>query len=124
MGVLLRTLIETEDRLRPHLLLYRQLMLIDPAIPSENIGSGENQFNLVERNQRLIDSVSECLHYLAHANHALSDVIVDLGQQPPRNLRCRPVLIHQSAILQGAIPIQVEVSESTFSNFQTRTNLF
>ena len=33
-----------------------------------------------------------------------------MGQQPPRNLRCRPIIIQHSAILQAGIPIQVEVN--------------
>jgi hypothetical protein len=67
----------------------------------------------VTENQRIVDGVSECLHYLSHACHSLSDIIVDMGQQPPRNLRCRPIIIQHSAILQAGIPIQVEVSFCT-----------
>lgn len=51
---------------------------------------------------------------MAHACHALSDIIVDMNQRPPRNLRCRPILVQHfgSAFLQPSIPIQVEVSTS------------
>lgn len=58
-------------------------------------------------NQRLFTSVSEVMHFLSHAYHALSDIMCDFSQPPPRNLRCRPVLIHHSAVVQAGIPIQV-----------------
>ena len=47
---------------------------------------------------------------MSHACHALSDVIVDMGQQPPRNLRCRPIIIQHSAIVQAGIPIQLDIN--------------
>lgn len=49
---------------------------------------------------------------MSHACHALSDIIVDMSQQPPRNLRCRPIIIQQSAIWQAGTPIQVEAQIS------------
>ncbi|XP_014209043.1 large proline-rich protein BAG6 isoform X1 [Copidosoma floridanum] len=103
MAELLERLIATQDRLRPYIERYRALMSADPALTS-----GQNGPEGVTENQRIVDGVSECLHYLSHANHALSDIIVDMGQQPPRNLRCRPIVIQHSAILQTGIPIQVE----------------
>lgn len=108
MAQLLGRLMETQDRLRPFLTRYRELMELDPEIPGGHGASGED-IGTVEDNQRIADGVSECFHFLSHANHALSDIIVDMGQQPPRNLRCRPMLIQHSAILQSGIPIQVEV---------------
>ncbi|KAG8269786.1 Large proline-rich protein bag6 [Homalodisca vitripennis] len=60
----------------------------------------------VVTNQRLFTSVSEIMHNLAHAYHALSDIMCDLAQPPPRFLRCRPVLIHHSAVVQTGFPIQ------------------
>ncbi|XP_003427974.1 large proline-rich protein BAG6 isoform X2 [Nasonia vitripennis] len=102
MAELLERLVNTQDRLRPYIERYRVLMLADPSLTP---GSGPEG---VAENQRIVDGVSECLHYLSHACHALSDIIVDMGQQPPRNLRCRPIIIQHSAILQAGIPIQVE----------------
>lgn len=58
----------------------------------------------------MFNQVSELMHLLAHAYHALSDIMCDLSQPPPRVLRCRPVLIQHSAVLQTGIPIQVPVS--------------
>ncbi|XP_076230887.1 uncharacterized protein LOC143177027 isoform X3 [Calliopsis andreniformis] len=102
MAELLDRLSNTHDRLRPYLERYCVLMLADPSLPP---GAGPEG---VEENQRIVDGVSESLHYISHACHALSDIIVDMSQQPPRNLRCRPIIIQHSAILQPGIPIQVE----------------
>lgn len=102
MALLLDRLLSTQDRLRPYIERYRVLMLADPSLPP---GAGPEG---VEENQRIVDGVSECLHYISHSCHALSDIIVDMRQQPPRNLRCRPIIIQHSAILQAGVPIQVE----------------
>lgn len=64
----------------------------------------------MEESQRIVDGVSEILHFMSHACHALSDIIIDMSQPPRRNLRCRPIIVQHSAILQPSIPIQVEVS--------------
>lgn len=106
MAELLDKLTTTQDRMRPYLDRYRTLMQNDPAPVT---GAGANS---VEENQRIIDGASESLHFMSHACHALSDIIVDMGQQPPRNLRCRPIIIQQSAIWQAGTPIQVEAQIS------------
>ncbi|CAL7944886.1 unnamed protein product [Xylocopa violacea] len=100
LAELLELLLHTQYRLRPHLERYRKLMHDDPALAPWG--------RRVVENQAFVDGISECLHYMSHAFHALSDIIVDMSQQPPRNLRCRPIIIQHSAILQPGIPIQVE----------------
>jgi len=58
-------------------------------------------------NQTYYNSYSSCLHYLAHAQHAMSDIMVNLSRPPPRQLRARPFVIQsvvQSAVLQS-VPI-------------------
>ncbi|KAK2583506.1 hypothetical protein KPH14_009466 [Odynerus spinipes] len=104
MAYLLDRFLSTQDRLRPYIERYRVLMLADPSLPP---GAGPEG---VEENQRIVDGVSECLHYISHSCHALSDIIVDMRQQPPRNLRCRPIIIQHSAILQAGVPIQAHIS--------------
>ncbi|KAL1117390.1 hypothetical protein AAG570_004716 [Ranatra chinensis] len=66
--------------------------------------------------QRLFSRVSEMMHLMAHAYHALSDVMCNLSQPPPRFLRCRPVLIQHSAVLQTGIPIQAPSDYYLFTN--------
>ncbi|XP_032668447.1 large proline-rich protein bag6 isoform X2 [Odontomachus brunneus] len=102
MAELLQRLYNTQDRLRPYLERYCVLTLVDPSLPP---GPGPNT---VEDSQRIVDGVSEILHYMSHTCHALSDIIIDMSQPPPRNLRCRPIIVQHSAILQPGIPIQVE----------------
>ena len=67
----------------------------------------------VRSSQRLCNMVSEALHYLSHAYHAISDVMVDMGQEPPRALHASPVpnttMLQPTAIIQQAIPIQVRM---------------
>ncbi|XP_012282087.1 large proline-rich protein bag6 [Orussus abietinus] len=101
MARLVDRLIDAQNRLRPYLHKYRHMMASDPELTP---GASEQ----AEENQRIVNCVSESLHYLAHGCHALSDIIVDMRQPPPRNLRCRPILIQHSAVLQAGIPIQVE----------------
>merc|ERR1719320_479155 len=65
-------------------------------------------------NQTYYNNYSSCLHYLAHAQHAMSDIMVNLSRPPPRQLRARPFVIQsvvQSAVLQS-VPI---VTTSTAS---------
>ncbi|KOC69545.1 Large proline-rich protein BAG6 [Habropoda laboriosa] len=100
LAELLDILLDTQTRLQPHVERYLMLMRDDPSLPPGG--------RRVEESQTFVDGVSECLHYMSHACHALSDIIVDMSQQPPRNLRCRPIIIQHSAILQPGIPIQVE----------------
>lgn len=102
MAELLQRLCSTQDRLRPYLDRYCMLTLLDPSLPP---GPGPNT---VEESQRVVDGVSEILHLMSHSCHALSDIIIDMSQPPPRNLRCRPIIVQHSAILQPGIPIQVE----------------
>lgn len=57
----------------------------------------------------MLTRVSEVLHFLGHAYHSLSDIIIRVRTPPPRPLLCRPILIQHSAVVQTGIPIQVEV---------------
>lgn len=65
----------------------------------------------MESNQKIVDGVSESLHYMSHALHAISDLHIDMRQPPPRLVTNRSRHARQSAILQAGIPIQVEVSK-------------
>lgn len=58
----------------------------------------------------MLNRVSEVMHFLSHAYHSLSDIMVRVRTPPARPLLCRPILIQHSAVVQTGIPIQVEVS--------------
>lgn len=100
---------DINTRVQPFMSRFQQLMRDDPSFSDQAA---------VQLNQRLFSSVSQIMHNLAHAYHALSDIMCDFSQPPPRALRCRPVLIHHSAVVQTGIPIQVEPRASS----QQRSN--
>jgi len=57
--------------------------------------------------QTYYNNYSSCLHFLAHAQHAMSDIMLNLSRPPPRQLRARPFVIQsvvQSAVVQS-VPI-------------------
>ncbi|XP_075230242.1 large proline-rich protein bag6-A isoform X2 [Lycorma delicatula] len=98
MAELLDTLADVNRRLQPFLEQFHQTMREDPVLESP------------EETQRMFAQVSEVMHFLSHAYHALSDIMCDFSQPPPRYLRCRPVLIQHSAVVQTGIPIQAQIN--------------
>lgn len=54
----------------------------------------------LQQEQWLLWRVSEVLHFVSHAMHAISDIMVDLRRAPPRQLRARPIIIQQPALVQ------------------------
>lgn len=104
-ATLLEQLEEQQRRFQPLLRRCHQLMVDDPSFT-------ENSSPNVEECQRLFNGVSETMHHFAHAYHALSDIMVDFNEDTPRTLRCRPVIIQHSAILETGIPIQAQINLS------------
>ncbi|XP_046415664.1 large proline-rich protein BAG6 [Neodiprion fabricii] len=110
---LISAISHSHDRLRPYLQRYQSIL-------ASNFSERTAEEN--REVQRIADGVSESLHYLAHAAHALSDVIVDVSQPPPANIRYRPLLVQHSALLQAGIPIQVEAHISLHGRNQNMNN--
>ncbi|KAK9881545.1 hypothetical protein WA026_016423 [Henosepilachna vigintioctopunctata] len=98
MADLLTMLSQLHLRFAPFLLRYNTFMHEDPAVSSEEARNLQMELN----------RVSEVMHYLSHAYHALSDIIIRVRTPPPRPLLCRPILIQHSAVLQTGFPIQLE----------------
>ncbi|XP_047104408.1 large proline-rich protein BAG6 isoform X2 [Schistocerca piceifrons] len=97
MGEILATMTRIQQRLSPFIQQYQRLMNEDPPF-DENV-------TLAQDSQTVFNGVSEVFHYLSHAYHAMSDIMCDFSQPPPRSLRCRPVLIQHSAVLQAQINV-------------------
>lgn len=93
------------------------LLREDPALDTD-----------VEDHQTYYSRYSSCLHYLSHAQHAMSDIMLNLSRPPPRQLRARPFVIQsvlQSAVIQSvplgpfsAVPPSSTTSTSSTSSSQ------
>ena len=68
-----------QQNLSPHLVTIRQLLRDDPALDPASAD--------YRRAQHTFNQVSESLHYMAHAFHAMSDLMVDFGVGTPREVQ-------------------------------------
>nr|CAD7441166.1 unnamed protein product [Timema bartmani] len=102
MADLLDELNRVNERLLPFLQIYHQIMRDDTSYEGNTTGAADSQ--------RIFNQVSQVMHFLSHAYHAMSDVVCDFSTPPPRSLRCRPVFIQHSALLQAGIPIQAQIN--------------
>lgn len=59
----------------------------------------------MQARQAECDAVAEAMHYLSHCYHNISDIMVNLNQPPPRQLRAAPVpMLPSGAFMQHMPP--------------------
>uniref|UniRef100_A0A0K2T8K2 BCL2-associated athanogene 6 n=1 Tax=Lepeophtheirus salmonis TaxID=72036 RepID=A0A0K2T8K2_LEPSM len=83
----------TNSRLAPYTERMINLLRTDPEL-SENV---------VREHQVFYNYVTQTMHFLSHAQHAMSDILFNLSTPTPRVIRARPFLLHRPAFQNVAI---------------------
>lgn len=120
MATIISGLNTINRRLEPFMVQYYELLENDPNFATLAAQQAEgappvNYPSTAEEADNLFTKISEIMHYLSHAYHALSDIHCSFARQGPnRFLRCRPVLIQHSAVVHAGVPVIVPRPMTTF----------
>lgn len=116
---LLADMMEEYQRTQARLLVHQNALI--PLLRADESFTEEAVTNA---NQSLFNNISQVTHYLSHAQHAMSDILINFSRPPPRQLRVRPMVIQslvQSAVVQAG-PISFNVGETLMGTSRPSTN--
>ncbi|XP_074654293.1 large proline-rich protein BAG6-like [Tubulanus polymorphus] len=115
LGNLMNEVFELQQRMQPLMERYQRVLIDDPQLESgseECIGT-----------QRLVNTVSEVMHHIGHAYHAISDIMLDCTSSRPRELTAPPVPSPPpTAVIHQTIPVQAQISLNTAMAGSPRTS--
>jgi hypothetical protein len=74
------------------------------------LGGGDN------RRQRFFNNINDMMHLLGHLFHNLSDLHVNIRDQPPRQIHTMSSMQHSTSAIISAIPIEASINISNLAN--------
>ncbi len=88
---------ETNDRLAPHWNAINEILRSNSVI--------EGGEEATRRQQVSFNQVTHVMHLMSHAQHAISDMMVNFNLSPPRVVRSRPIILQPAGPQLGAIMV-------------------
>jgi len=124
----LADVLEEYNRTNTRLIVHQTNLI--PVLRADATYTTEEEMNA---HQQMFNDISQITHFLSHAQHAMSDIMLSFSRPPPRQLRARlfviPSVVH-SRVQTGPIafgmgagpPRTAATSTSTSTSTSTRTS--